>query len=105
MSICNVGTDGVSCRDTVKTPDIGHFSLSPYFPEAIYVHNDCIYRWNSNNHSELLFSDWSTRFPVNSSTKTVSRNTFSLFCGLLELFPHQLATDSSTLYFFGVYAH
>ncbi|XP_067942085.1 uncharacterized protein [Watersipora subatra] len=71
LAFCTTASDTTQQRDMVKKFNIKHVSLSPYFPECIYVQDHCIYKWTESAQSTLLLSDWTPRFPSVSSLETV----------------------------------
>lgn len=76
MNFYTVAEDRFSLTSALPIPSVDHVSLSPFYPEAVYVEQkeDDLCRvmlWSPDGQTESLYSDWDTRFTCIPDIRTV----------------------------------
>lgn len=72
-SLCLYKADAdLTLVNKLKKGGIRHACMNPYYPEVVYVRNDSIMKWDTQNKPVCVLNGWQPRFSVESDVRSVS---------------------------------
>lgn len=72
-SLCLYKVDAdLTLVNKLKKGGIRHACMNPYYPEVVYVRNDSIMKWDTQNKPVCVLNGWQPRFSVESDVRSVS---------------------------------